>query len=691
MGVSSGEEFAGYRIERELARGGMGVVYLARDIRLDRLVALKLLGTDLGSDEDYRARFRRESRTAASIDHPNVVAVYEAREHEGELYLVMQYVPGHDLRTEIRRRGRLPAELAAKVVGQAADGLDEVHAAGLVHRDVKPANILLHSPDEQVRALITDFGISRSQNATTMTATGLFVGTLDYVAPEQLQGQDVDARSDVYALGCALYEAISGEVPYPAEDGPSKMFAHVHGDPPTVAAGLGPAAKRLEAVIARAMAKNPQDRFPSAGDMGRAAIEASAGRPPPNVAERIVGVGDAAPVEARAAPPPRPVPPPPPPSPSAASTVPLIRSGEPVSAAHARRMVLGVGLLIGLAAAVAAVLLLSSGGSDDSPAQRLSAADARWSATTGGPILSTPAVSGGTLIVGSDEGSVLAYDAAKGQQQWRVSTGGEVRSSPAVAGGNAYVGSFDGNVYSLRASDGRQRWAAPTGYEVFSSPAVSGDTVVVGARGVVAFDPDSGAQRWSFDTGGPVNSSPAIADGVVYVGADDGSVYALELGSGRKVWRQRIGGPVNSSPTVFDGVVYVGSGEGMFALGAENGETRWKLALADGVNSSPVVSGGAAFFGARDGNVYALDASSGEMLWSFAVGDRVDSSPIVDSGIVYIGANDGTVYGLEAGTGEERWSFAAGAPVIAAPVVSGGVIYVATDEGSVFALDRFEG
>ncbi len=381
--IGAGDTFAGYEIEDELARGGMGVVFRARDIELDRIVALKLIRPDLSEDDAYRQRFRAESRTAARIDNANVVSIYEAREREGTLYLVMQFIHGHDLRSEIIERGRLEPERAVALVEGAAAGLDAVHAAGLVHRDVKPANILIDERRSDPHALVTDFGVARSAAATTsMTETGQFVGTLDYVAPEQLQGHPVDARTDVYALGCLLYETVTGTVPFPGTEGPAKMFGHVHGEVKPIDPSLGAAAAALAPVVQRALAKSPDDRFPSTGDLGRAARAALTGHAPA-AAERTVGVGDAAPrayidsptVTGGGAPPPppsdRPIPPPPPPQ-----TVPRPRPGRreyepetndlgPERKSNRGRILAGaVVALIAVGLATAAVLLATGGGDD---------------------------------------------------------------------------------------------------------------------------------------------------------------------------------------------------------------------------------------------------------------------------------------------------------------------------------------
>jgi serine/threonine protein kinase len=296
-GLSPGSEFAGFRIERTLGHGGMGIVYLAREVRLDRDVALKVIRSELAEDERFRARFREESRTAASIEHSRVVTVFGAGERDGLHYVSMRYVPGRDLGRMISSRGPLPADDAASLVADVADGLDAVHAAGLVHRDVKPANVLVEQPtagDDGPTAFLTDFGLAKIAASTSgLTATGEVIGTVDYMAPEQIEGRRVDARTDVYALGCVLFHAITGDVPFPERESSAKMWAHLNEPPPAVGSSDGGRAV-LGPVIRRAMAKDPADRFPSAGDLGRAAVAAARGEAVTEP-EHPVGVGEAAP------------------------------------------------------------------------------------------------------------------------------------------------------------------------------------------------------------------------------------------------------------------------------------------------------------------------------------------------------------------------------------------------------------
>jgi hypothetical protein len=353
----------------------MGAVYVAHHLRLDRRVALKVIAPELAADAGFRERFERESRTAASIDHPNVVPIYEAGEIDGLLYLAMRYVPGNDLKTVIATRGRLDPGYAIGVIQQVAAALDAAHARGLVHRDVKPGNILLEQTSDGDRAYLSDFGLTkRVASGSALTRTGVVVGTLDYIAPEQLQGGPVDARSDVYALACLLFHTLTGRVPYPRDDDMAKMYAHAHVPPPSLLETLPGVPPGLAGVVDRGMAKDPGDRYVSAGDLGRAAAAAVAGQAPP-VVQHSVATGAAAPAGTRrtvVAPLPAPTVP--------AQAAPTVLD-SPVTDAPthvlppARRRWPFVALAAGLlAVGVAAGIVITSGGSsnDRPPAQSAS-------------------------------------------------------------------------------------------------------------------------------------------------------------------------------------------------------------------------------------------------------------------------------------------------------------------------------
>ena len=278
--LAPGATFADHVIRGICGRGGMGIVYRATHTTLEREVALKVITPEYSSDQEFRRRFRREFRAAASIQHPNVVPIYHAGEYEGLLYVTMRYVDGTDLARLLKAEGKLEPARAADLIAQVGEALDAAHEAGIVHRDVKPANVLLETTADGMHATLTDFGLMKDLGAKSqITQAGSVIGTFDYAAPEQLKEGPIDARTDVYALGGVLFQAITGKVPYPRETAAATMLAHLDSPPPSVLSVLPDASERLGDVVRRAMAKDPEDRFPSAGDLGRAARAAAAGPP----------------------------------------------------------------------------------------------------------------------------------------------------------------------------------------------------------------------------------------------------------------------------------------------------------------------------------------------------------------------------------------------------------------------------
>jgi serine/threonine-protein kinase len=266
-----GTELAGYRIEALLAEGGMGVVYLAEDARLGRKVALKLLRPELADDPRFAQRFLAETHRAAAIEHASIVPVHEAGEADGTLYLAMRYVRGSDLAGLLAREQRLvPARSLALLQGVAA-ALDAAHARGLVHRDVKPSNILVGEETGGEHAYLTDFGLAKDVAAASLTASGQFLGTVDYVASEQIQGEPVDGRADVYSLAAVLFECLAGQPPFRRETPVATIWAHVQDAPPSLSALRPELPLELDAVLARALAKSPEERFQRCGELIAAA------------------------------------------------------------------------------------------------------------------------------------------------------------------------------------------------------------------------------------------------------------------------------------------------------------------------------------------------------------------------------------------------------------------------------------
>jgi hypothetical protein len=422
--LSVGAKFAGCRIEGVAGRGGMGVVYRATQLALDRLVALKVIAPDLASDAPFRARFQREARLAASIEHPNVLPVYEAGERDGVLFLTTRYVEGTDLLALLRRDGPLDPQRAAELLAPVALALNAAHQRGLVHRDVKPANVLIAAPGdaEHEHVYLTDFGIARGEGTAagemTVTRTGVFVGTLDYMAPERMTGERGDARADVYAFGCMLFQTLAGRVPFPREQEVARIHAHLNEAFPTLLEIRDDVPPAMDAVVQRACAKNPDDRFASAGalaralqaagaDGGAATVESAEARP----TEETVAAPEAtaaaeAPTAATAAQPVRPFPRP------APSTAPTAPAGGPPATPRRGYVLPGLIGAVVVAVVVAAIALSGGGSSKNGAAGSTAPVPAKSAATSATP----------TLV--RETGSIFTIEVPKGWQKRDTTTGG---------------------------------------------------------------------------------------------------------------------------------------------------------------------------------------------------------------------------------------------------------------------------
>jgi serine/threonine protein kinase len=275
--LSPGSTFAGYEVEHVVGAGGLGILYRARQLRLDRPVALKLVEADVAQHAVVRERLRREARAVAALDHPNVVPLYEAGEQDGTVFIATRWVEGTELGTLIHQEGALDPDRAARIAAQIAAALDLAHEKGLVHRDVKPSNVIVTPEDH---AYVTDFGLTkRAETDPGLTAVDQMLGTVDYVAPEQIEGSEPDARSDVYSLGCVLYEMLTGAAPFADQKGGmAKMWAQVNADPPPLRERRSDVPAALDAIVRRAMSKSPADR-PTADEFRTEVLDAI-GEPP---------------------------------------------------------------------------------------------------------------------------------------------------------------------------------------------------------------------------------------------------------------------------------------------------------------------------------------------------------------------------------------------------------------------------
>ena len=348
-GPGVGQTFGDYSIESFLGRGGMGTVYLATHQRLVRKVALKVISAELAHDDEFRARFLQESQLAASLDHPNVIPIYDADEVDGVLFLAMRYVRGSSLLALLSQHGRRSADETLGIAEQVGGALDAAHAAGLVHRDVKPANILVAQPGNHV--YLCDFGLAKHTSSQGVTRTGFFLGTLDYCAPEQIQGLPLDGRADVYSLGGVLFHCLAGEPPYRRETELAVLNAHLHDPPPVLSSVRSDVPRSLDEVIVTGMAKDRDARYSTAGALGAA------------FARGLAGAGDDATRAAHVEVAPR--------APNGAPTIALVSPGR------RRRLLIGGLVLLALAAVAAVIAVLAMYSNSPQTASTLPATNLR--------------------------------------------------------------------------------------------------------------------------------------------------------------------------------------------------------------------------------------------------------------------------------------------------------------------------
>ena len=597
---SPDREFAAYRIERVLGRGGMGVVYLAEHVRLKRKVALKMLSPELAQDERFRDRFIRESEIAASLDDPNVIPIYEAGEQDGVLFIAMRYVDGRDLKTLLEREGPLEPERIATIVDQVASALDTAHSKGLVHRDIKPANILVaprggdSAPSEHV--YLTDFGLTkRAASDSGLTGTGVFVGSLNYAAPEQFEGTPLDGRTDVYSLGCVLFECLTGELPFRREQDAALMHAHLHAPPPKATTLRPDLPSAADDVVAKALAKRPSDRYQGAGALA--------------VALRNVF---SATTEPREAPPRR-------------------RSRAWIAAAAT----------FGVLVAAIAVVALTRGGED--------------------PPLAPTETGGGSSVEAQPPGSLVRVDAETGAISLTVSdiAGLQTENAPfrptlAIGEGGVWLHAFDFRAFLLHldAATGEVRERTPARGFLLGGP----PDVAVGSRTVwqSGAGPDE-VQRLNpltYEYLPPVRVPSGSVTGIalgrdtLWVGSSEGALFGFDALTGDLVSRIEIDATIDE--------MAVGQGS-VWTMDRLGGEVVRVDPAEEMVDDRFLVPGDLTEIAAGDGGVWVLDRSAGTITridGADAPADpiRVGPSPssiAVGLGAVWVTDEDGNLYRVD--------------------------------------------
>ena len=576
--IPVGTVVGGVRIDAVAGRGGMGVVYRGSQVALRRTVALKVVRAELADDPEFRERFAQESEIAASLDHPHVVPVLSAGEDGGRLYVVMRFVEGTDLRAAVRARGRLDPATAAAVVAQIGSALDAAHRRGLVHRDVKPANVLLADGADGPHAFLTDFGLSRHLESAGLTRAGTVVGTPDYLAPEQLGGSGpVDGRVDVYALGCVLHQALTGQVPFPRDTEHAKLWAHMTEPPPRPTAVVPGLPAGLDEVIARALAKRPEERYATAGELGRAAVAAvshSGAQPAAPVWAGAPGApggdGPSGPF-ARPAPVgagwaggfgPQAGPAGPPSHPSAPLPVPA-----PPPRRHGGRIV-AVVLGVALVLAVLTGTLISRQGGGGIAAPPAAAPVAPAGVVTGAPIavgkepLDVEAGEGFVWVAGSGDGTVTKVDPATGAAT-PITVGG-VPTELVVTPGAVWVWNYSDGVTRVDVATGA------VGYAV--NPNGTGDITGIAAGGGylwLSHSSSNSVSRIDLATGAPTGTPTTVGAAPIGLAFGTRSLFVVNDGDRTLSVVDGSTGAVSGDPialgdaaggvAVEDGTIYVGT------------------------------------------------------------------------------------------------------------------------------------
>jgi outer membrane protein assembly factor BamB len=719
-GFEPGSVIAGYRLEKKIGSGGMAMVFLARDKRLHRWVALKVLPPALTWDESIRQRFIQEAEAAAAVDDPHIIPVYDAGEVHGVLFIAMRYVAGGDVRDLLARERQIPPARVAAIVSAVASALDAAHAAGLVHRDVKPANILLDTrPGRPDHVYLSDFGLSKGAFAAPLvnTRSGQFVGTPDYTAPEQIQGHPVTGRTDQYGLACTAFELLSGEPVYPRGLGVAIIHAHLSAPVPSLRSRRAGLPAAVDAVLARALAKAPAERYASCEEFA-AALRQSLGLP---AAESGPAVATAAPAAPAAVPAPASpagiIPAPAALIASAPATVsgspaadqgtaPATEPGRVPAAVQAgsagtlppghqvsRRGLLVAGLAaapvmaVGAAAATVAALRGSGHGSRQSGG---SGHEVRWQARV--PSIAAPQLSAGrdlVVIAGGGGYLVRALSASNGQVRWIATMKGGTISGMEVTSSAVYVGLDPHTPRPFRAlnpRDGSALWTAP--FTTLLGLATTPGYVYFGTSKLSSLSSRDGSQRW--DVPALVMSNPVSHGGSLYALVADhprppSMLRAIKAVDGTQLWESP--GPdtglIATDGSVICAIELPGASQPgrLWAWRASDGQRLWVSPRHQSYGGLPVVLGGVIYALRDDATMTAFRPADRIQLWSRPVDAQITLA--ASNSVVYAGDPSGGLLALRAADGQLLWK--SGSRFTAGPVVAAGSVYVG-DSTSVSAI-----
>ncbi|MBV9231918.1 MAG: PQQ-binding-like beta-propeller repeat protein [Chloroflexi bacterium] len=751
MAMRVGQQFGNYCLISLLGEGGFADVYLAEHIYLGTQAAIKVRRTQLASEGIEQ--FRLEARLIARLEHSHIVHVQDFGVKDGMPFLIMNYAPNGTLRQRHPKGTRVPLPQVISYVNQVASALQYAHEHHIIHRDIKPENLLVGRNNEILLsdfgiALLTQNSLSQSTHE--LAGTIAYMAPEQIEGHPRFSSDQYSLAVLIYEWLCGSRPFHGSFMEVAAQHGTSPP-PPLHERVPTlplaveqvVLTALAKEHRQRFATI-QAFASDLEQACLSAGLQSSAptwlsitpplADPGMALYPVPAPIKLITPQSQPAPLTEIGSLPSIP-----------ASSLPAVSPEQsglaqvPVHPPHRgpsrRTVLLELAALAGAGVIGTGLTWLfhthtsqktsatpgstpSSGPSSSShttnttnssgamfgfdPAHThyntkeklLSAANVSqlvlyWTAPTASTILSSPSVANGVVYVGSNDGSLYAFDADTGKKRWSHLTGGEITSSPAVTRTTIYVGSRDSYFYAFDAMTGTLRWRFLTGDLIDSSPCVVYGVVYVGSNDykLYAFDAATGKPYWATSTHYTINSSPAVYNGSIYVGLPDARLYAFDAVSGTLNWSYPTGSWINSSPTVANGFVYIGSEDGtLYAIHANNGTKYWAVSIGSQINSSPAVANGTVYVGADDGNLYAFNAMTGKQLWTVSVGNQIHSSPVIANGTVYIGSDNGKLYAFNATSGQQLWSILIGHQISSSPTIANGVVYIGSDDGKLYAF-----
>jgi eukaryotic-like serine/threonine-protein kinase len=742
-----GQQIGDYRLIRKVGSGSFGSVYLGEQTHEQTQVAVKILQAKLTQSQDLK-EFINEARVMR-LKHPHILPLLDFGVDEDDIpFLVMPYADGGTLRDRHARGTRLPLATVVSYVTPLASALSYAHSLHLIHRDVKPENILLGSNNE---IWLSDFGIVAVALSTHSVGVQQSVGgTLPYMAPEQIQGKPRTA-SDQYALGILVYEWLCGKRPF---QGTNVEIAtqHIMVPPVPLREHLPTLASNVEQVVLTALAKDPKQRFASVEAFATALRSASQqlepSKPLPTTPISFTPSMHAMPLapihdKTRELPNKQEAPAtqisfPPPQGESASIMQPLItlpatppvatistktnatfsapqgatapfqHQHQPQRPRISRRtkiLLASLILLVMLASVlgISATIYFSTVRHQQATMQAANAAYNTYVSSNGIMF----GFNAAHTHVNPYEQVLNPTNVATLTKLWSYHPSNAFSSSPPIVTGSSspvvvngvlYIGSDDGNIYALDSATGSQKGIYATGGSLLSSPAVVNGVLYIGtatgfASGdVYALDTVTGTKKWVYHASDDVSSSPTLVNGILYVGSDDGNVYALNSATGSKKWAYYAGDFIFSAPAVVNGAVYFGANNGnIYALDSATGKDKWAYHTGNAIFSSPTLANGVLYVGCNDGNVYALDSATSTKKWTYHTGNVISSSPAIANGVLYVGSNDGNVYALDSVTGAKKWVYHTGDAVSSSPTIANGVLYIGSNDGNIYALDSATG